>query len=56
VPRDSTLALSLVVAPGPQAPPCCATWMALLPPTGEGETRRLEVEGTIAAPRVGREP
>jgi len=56
VPRDSTLALSLVVAPGPQASPSLRDLMARLPPTGEGETRRLEIEGTIGAPRLVREP
>ena len=55
-PRDSRLALSLTVAPGPQAPPGFRDLLARLPPAGDDDARRLEVGGTLAFPQLVRAP
>jgi len=51
-PRESRLALSLTIAPGPQAPPGFRDLLARLPPTGDDDTRRLDVGGTLAFPQL----
>jgi len=55
-PRESRLALSLIVAPGPQAPPGFRDLLARLPATGDGDARRLEVGGTLGFPQLVRAP
>ena len=55
-PRESRVALSLTVAPGPQAPPGFRDLLARLPATGDGDARRLDVGGTVGFPLLVRAP
>jgi len=54
-PRESRLALSLTIAPGPGAPAGFRDLIARLPPA-DGDARRLEVSGTLGFPQLVRAP